>query len=89
MTRIYDDKMLIKVCELCKKKINIHSVKCFDCNSNAVAIHYNVCIEMHDYSGGINVIGFDPIVEKFFGKCRLTQAILLVSSRRYTMTSSS
>jgi hypothetical protein len=59
--------MLFKFCDLCKKKINLTSLKCFDCKGNVISIKYNTNLQFSDYSGSILISVFDNVAEKLFG----------------------
>ena len=59
--------MIFKFCDLCKKKINLTSLKCYDCKANVISIKYNTNIEFTDYSGSIILSVFDNVAEKLFG----------------------
>lgn len=63
--------MIFKFCDLCKKKININSVKCYECKANVVSIKYNTNIEFTDYSGSLVLAVFDNVAEKLFGMSAL------------------
>lgn len=62
-----EEKIVFKMCDLCKKKININSTKCFDCKGNVMSFKYNTNIEFGDYSGSIWVSVYDSVAEKLFG----------------------
>ena len=67
MLRIQEEKIIFKFCDLCKKKININSVKCFECKNNVMSFKYNTNVDFGDYSGSIWVSVYDSVAEKLFG----------------------
>lgn len=69
--KVQDDKIVFKMCDLCKKKININSQKCFDCKSSVMSYKYNTNVEFGDYSGSVWVSVYDSVAEKLFGVCAL------------------
>ena len=52
------------MCELCKKKINLHSQKCFECEASVMSFKYNTLIEFSDYSGSVMLHVYDSVAEK-------------------------
>lgn len=54
------------MCDLCKKKINLHSQKCFDCKGNVMSYKYNATVEFSDYSASMQLSLYDNIAEKMF-----------------------
>lgn len=65
--RLQEEKVIFKMCDLCKKKININSAKCFECKGTVMSYKYNTNIEFGDYSGSIWLAVYDSIAEKLFG----------------------
>jgi hypothetical protein len=55
------------VCDLCKKKININSLKCFECKGSVMSFRFNTTVEVNDYSGSMTLTVFDNVAEKLLG----------------------
>ncbi len=62
-----EEKIIFKYCDLCRKKININSAKCFECKENVLSYKYNTSIEFGDYSGSLWLSVYDNVAEKLFG----------------------
>lgn len=75
--------MLFKYCDLCKKKININSPKCFECKGNVISIKYNTNVEFGDYSGSVLLSVYDNIAEKLFGRSALEMKEMRDSREEY------
>ena len=52
------------MCELCKKKINLHSQKCVEGEASVMSFKYNTLIEFSDYSGSVMLHVYDSVAEK-------------------------
>ena len=55
------------MCDLCRKKININSLRCYECKDSLMSFKFNTNIEFNDYSGGILLSVFDSVAQKVFG----------------------
>jgi hypothetical protein len=75
--------MLFKYCDLCKKKININSPKCFECKGNVVSLKYNTNVEFGDYSGSLLLAVYDNVAEKLFGQSALAMKELKENREEY------
>jgi hypothetical protein len=75
--------MLFKYCDLCKKKININSPKCFECKGNVISVKYNTNVEFSDYSGSVFVAVYDNIAEKLFGHSALSMKEMKENREQY------
>lgn len=75
--------MILKFCDLCKKKINLGSDKCYECRKAIFSIKYNTNFEFSDYSGSLMVSVFDNVAEKLFGKSALEMSELKAKSEEY------
>lgn len=75
--------MLFKYCDLCKKKININSPKCFECKGNVISIKYNTNVEFSDYSGSIMVAVYDNVAQKLFRQSAIEMKDLKQNREKY------
>lgn len=60
MMKIYENKVVFKICEECRKKIVQEEKKCADCGCANVIYKYNCLIDFVDFSGSVKCVSFDP-----------------------------
>ena len=60
--------IIYKMCNDCKKKVEKSIAACGECKQDHFSYKYNCSIDLHDESGTITCIAFDPICQRLFGK---------------------
>ena len=54
------------MCNDCKKKVDKALNACGECHKENFSFKYNCGIDMHDETGTLNCIAFDPVCQKLF-----------------------
>jgi RNA polymerase subunit RPABC4/transcription elongation factor Spt4 len=65
--KIHENRVIYKLCEDCKKKVDRNTEICKECGTSNFTFKFNCHVEFADYTDSLSAIVFDLTAHKLFG----------------------